>query len=120
MSPRAAVPDPDRGPSRFLDPLGPMRSQRPRRNRPPTEPETMHTLRGIAVSSGIAIGPVQVFDPHGPRLPHRAVAAEDVARELDRLERGLETAFGEAQAAEAEARARLGPQYADILGRTPR
>ncbi len=120
MSRRAAVPDPDHGPRpRKRDGLacspnhaGPS----PRRNRPPIERETMHTLRGIAVSSGIAIGPVQVIDPHGPRLPHRAIALENVASELERLDRGLETAYGEAQAAEAEAREPPRPQYADILG----
>ncbi len=75
----------------------------------------MQTLRGIAVSPGIAIGPALVLDPHGLRLPPRAVAAEAVAAELDRLDRGLDSARAEAEAAEAEARERLGPQYADIL-----
>lgn len=87
---------------------------------PPARPVsplmTMHTLRGIAVSSGVAIGPALVIDPRGPRLPHRAIAAEAVAAELERLDRGLSLARTEAEAAEASARARLGPQYADILG----
>ena len=50
----------------------------------------MQTLRGIAVSPGIAIGPALVLDPRGLRLPHRAIAAEAVAAELDRLDRGLD------------------------------
>jgi phosphotransferase system enzyme I (PtsI) len=75
----------------------------------------MQTLRGIAVSPGIAIGPALVLDPRGPRLPLRAIAAASVDSELERLEHSLETARAEAELAEAEARQRLGPQYADIL-----
>ncbi|MCA1684536.1 MAG: phosphoenolpyruvate--protein phosphotransferase [Planctomycetia bacterium] len=80
-----------------------------------TEQETMQTLRGIAVSPGVAIGPAMVIDPHGQRLPHRNITAEAVPEELERLDRGLGQARGEAEAAETEARERLGPQYADIL-----
>lgn len=80
-----------------------------------TEPETMQTLRGIAVSPGVAIGPSMVVDPHGPRLPHRSITPDAVAAELERLDRGLGLARAEAEAAEAEARKDLGPQYADIL-----
>ncbi len=86
-------------------------------NRPgPPKSKTMHTLRGIAVSPGIAIGPVRVLDPRGLRPPLRAVSAEAVPAEYDRLDRALESARSEAEAAEAEARDRIGPQYADILG----
>jgi phosphotransferase system enzyme I (PtsI) len=75
----------------------------------------MQTLRGIAVSPGIAIGPPLVIDPRGLRLPPRAIDAGAVAAELDRLDGGLEAARVEAEAVEADARRRLGPQYADIL-----
>jgi phosphotransferase system enzyme I (PtsI) len=75
----------------------------------------MQTLRGIAVSPGVAIGPSLVINPRGPRLPHRVIAAEAVPAELERLDRGLESAYREVEQAEAEARQRLGPQYADIL-----
>jgi phosphotransferase system enzyme I (PtsI) len=75
----------------------------------------MQTLRGIAVSPGVAIGPAVVLDPGGQRLPHRTIAPGAVAAELERLDRGLERARAEAEAAEAEARQRLAPQYADIL-----
>jgi len=75
----------------------------------------MHTLRGIAVSPGVAIGPAMVIDPHGQRLPHRNIAAEAVAAELERLDQSLSRARAEVEAAEAEARQRLGPLYADIL-----
>jgi phosphotransferase system enzyme I (PtsI) len=83
--------------------------------RPSVKSLTMQTLRGVAVSPGVAIGPPLVVDPRGQRLPHRAISAEAVASELERLELGLASAKGEAEAAEAEARQRLGPQYADIL-----
>ena len=80
-----------------------------------TRSRTMQTLRGIAVSPGVAIGPSLVIDPRGQRLPRRAIAAEAVDAELERLDRGLESAYRHAEQAEAEARERLGPQYADIL-----
>ena len=75
----------------------------------------MHVLRGIAVSPGIAVGPIVVLDTRGIRLPPRKIAAEAVERELERLDEGLEVAGREAAEAEVEARTRLGPQYADIL-----
>ena len=75
----------------------------------------MHTLRGIAVSPGIAIGPVRVLDPRGLRPIPRAVSIEAVPAEFYRLDRALELARVEAEAAELEARQRIGPQYADIL-----
>ncbi len=75
----------------------------------------MNTLRGIAVSPGIAIGPVRVLDPHGLRPPPRAVSPECVPAEFERLDRALGLAKVDAEAAEAEARERIGPQYADIL-----
>jgi len=75
----------------------------------------MQTLRGIAVSPGVAIGPPLVLDPRGQRMPQRLISAEAVAEELERLDRGLESARSEAEQAEAEARERIGPQYADIL-----
>ncbi len=81
---------------------------------PPPAP-AMEILSGIAVSPGIAIGPAMVVDPSGMSLPNRAIPPESIPAELDRLERALETARLGAESAEADARARLGPQYADIL-----
>jgi phosphotransferase system enzyme I (PtsI) len=75
----------------------------------------MRVLRGIAVSPGIAIGPVLVLDSRGVRLPPRRIDAGAVAAELARLDDGLNAAVSEAAQAEQEARLRLGPQYADIL-----
>ena len=75
----------------------------------------MLTLRGIAVSPGIAIGPLRVVDPRGHRSTPRAIAADAVDAEFDRLDQALRRAGLEAEAAEADARQRIGPQYADIL-----
>ena len=75
----------------------------------------MHVLRGIAVSPGIAIGPIVVLDTRGIRLPPRKITAEAVEGQLERLDDGLEVAGREAAEAEVEARTRLGPQYAEIL-----
>lgn len=96
-------------------PPPPVRPPGIRRARARSRPEPMQTLRGIAVSPGIAIGPAMVLDPHGQRLPCRNIALVAVASELARLDRALELAHAEAEAAETEARQRLGPQYADIL-----
>lgn len=82
----------------------------------PTETPPPLTLRGLAVSAGVAIGPVVVFDPRGLRLPPRDVDPSQVADELKRLDRALDEALADALAAEADARARIGAQYADILG----
>ncbi len=82
----------------------------PKQPKPP-----MQTLRGIAVSPGVAIGPPLVTDPRGLRLPPRSIPAETVPEELERLDRGLDAAKAEAEAAVNDARKRLGPQYADIL-----
>ncbi|WP_337175961.1 phosphoenolpyruvate--protein phosphotransferase [Paludisphaera sp.] len=77
----------------------------------PAEP----TLRGVGVSPGIAIGPVVVLDPRGPRPLARRIAAEAVPAEIARLESALAAAAAEVALAEEEARERLGPQYAGIL-----
>jgi phosphotransferase system enzyme I (PtsI) len=75
----------------------------------------MQVLRGLAVSPGIAIGPVVVVDSRGFRLPPRKIDASSVAGEVERLDRGLQAAGHEAEIAGSAARDRLGPQYADIL-----
>jgi phosphotransferase system enzyme I (PtsI) len=75
----------------------------------------MQVVRGFAVSAGIAIGPVVVLDRRGLPMPTRNIASSAVSSELDRLDRGLDEARAAAKSDEAEARTRLGPQYADIL-----
>ncbi|MDG3008039.1 phosphoenolpyruvate--protein phosphotransferase [Paludisphaera mucosa] len=81
----------------------------------PAETAPEQVFRGIGVSPGIAIGPVVVLDHQGLRLPPRKVAAEAVAAEVARLDEALAAAAAECAQAEAEARQRLGPQYAEIL-----
>lgn len=76
----------------------------------------MQIIRGIAVSPGLAIGPPLVFDPHGVRLPPRGIEPSNVAAEQDRLDRALQSARTEAERAADDARSRIAPQYADILG----
>src|SRR5262245_37636306 len=76
---------------------------------------TMETLRGIAVSPGVAIGPVRVLDPHGRTLPPRPIESKEVPHQLVRLDEALAAAAREAQVACDEARRRLGDQYGDIL-----
>jgi phosphotransferase system enzyme I (PtsI) len=76
----------------------------------------MKTLRGIAVSPGIAIGPAMVIDLRRISAPRRSITAEAVPLEFARLDRALAFAREDAENAEKEARKRLGPQYADILG----
>lgn len=78
-------------------------------------PRPMQVLRGIAISPGIAAGPVVVLDRRGLALPTRSVGEEAVVGELDRLERGLESARAAAEGDVAEVSRRLGPQYAEIL-----
>jgi phosphotransferase system enzyme I (PtsI) len=75
----------------------------------------MQVLRGIAISPGIAQGPVVVLDRHGLALPPRVIAEESVVGELDRLGRGLESARAAAEGDASEVCRRLGPQYAAIL-----
>ncbi len=76
----------------------------------------MKTLRGIAVSPGIAIGPAMVIDLRRVSAPRRSITAEGVPGEFQRLDLAICLAKVDAEAAESEARLRLGPQYADIFG----
>lgn len=82
----------------------------------PASAPPMQILSGIAVSPGIAIGPALLVDPEGLHLPTRAIAAEGLDAELERLDNALDSARRGAESAENDARERLGPQYADILG----
>ena len=75
----------------------------------------MQVLKGQAVSAGIVIGPVVVCDPRGLRLPPRSIGPEAIVSELERLDRGLDAATSAAGRDEADARTRLGPQFAAIL-----
>ncbi len=82
-------------------------------SRPALRP--MQILRGIAISPGIAQGPVVVLDRRGLALPTGSLAEEDVSEELVRLGAGLDAARAAAEADAVEVSRRLGPQYAEIL-----
>lgn len=82
--------------------------------RSPKRP-SMTTLRGIAVSPGLAIAPIEIHDIRRLGLPTSHIEPAQIDAELERLDRGLKAAQKAAEADEADARKRLGPQYADIL-----
>lgn len=92
--------------------MGPMAAANPTMR---AIPRAMQVLRGIAISPGIAMGPVVVLDRRGLALPTRLIAFDAVPEELARLARGLESAGRAVAADAAELRDRLGPQYAEIL-----
>lgn len=82
---------------------------------PVANQSAMQLLRGIAVSPGVAIGSARILDPRGINLPPRAISAASIDGEIARLEGALAAAQGNAESAEADARDRLGPEYAAIL-----
>lgn len=49
------------------------------------KPSGEHILRGIGVSSGIAIGPAYVIDQHGIAVPEYVIQSLQVDKELERL-----------------------------------
>lgn len=98
----------------------PITSSQPILSRDPTVrrgPKTnaMESLRGIAVSPGVAIGPVRVLDLCGRTLPPRLIKQSDVPGQFARLDAALEAARAGAEITRDDAGRRLGPQYADIL-----
>ena len=78
-------------------------------------PPPMQVLRGLAVSPGIAIGPVVVLDPPRPAAAPPQDRGRGRRRRAGPARRGLDAAWREAEQAGSDARERLGPQYADIL-----
>ncbi len=98
---------------RNREPAVPRRTKSP--PPPPPAPQPMQVLRGIAVSPGVAIGPALALDPRGLCLPPRGIQASAVAAEQARLDVALAAAKAQAEAAEDDARRRLGPEYAAIL-----
>jgi phosphoenolpyruvate-protein phosphotransferase (PTS system enzyme I) len=76
----------------------------------------MITLRGIPVSSGVAIGPALVLDAEGVRVAQRRVAAKDVDCEVARLHTALAAAAFDATRTQRDITARLGAKYGAIFG----
>jgi len=70
---------------------------------------------GLAVGSGLAIGPVIALDPRTPGQTVRSIEPNQVDSEIQRLAQALTEAARATSDAVNEARDRLGTQYADIL-----
>jgi phosphotransferase system enzyme I (PtsI) len=75
----------------------------------------MQVFKGIEVAPGVVIGPVQVLDDVVERVPHRKVPAEDVNRQLRRLEQSLDHACIELGAERNRIAAELGHEPAKIF-----
>ena len=84
--------------------------------RPDGHRRPMQVLRGIAVSPGIAIGPVAGARPARPAAaaPQRSPPRRSPPSSPGSTA-GLDAAVRRGRAGRGEARHRLGPQYADIL-----
>jgi phosphotransferase system enzyme I (PtsI) len=76
----------------------------------------MEIKRGIAVSSGVAIGPALVLDSEWFRIPQRAVSANQLDSECQRLRQAVAQAAAETRANQDAVTAKLGPQYGAIFG----
>jgi len=72
-------------------------------------------IRGVAVSPGIAVGPVLVVRWELPVVPERTIAAGDVARELRRLHEALEWARERVEGMRERAEERAGANEARIF-----
>jgi phosphotransferase system enzyme I (PtsI) len=76
----------------------------------------MEIKRGIAVSSGVAIGPALVLDSEWFRIPQRAIHSTEVEAECARLRQALLQAAQETRTHQDAVAAKLGPQYGAIFG----
>ena len=75
----------------------------------------MKELRGIPVSSGVAIGRVFLLEGARWRVPRRTIDADSVEGEVARLERALDASMEDLSALRTEAEAELGPEAASIF-----
>jgi phosphotransferase system enzyme I (PtsI) len=76
----------------------------------------MEVLKGIPVSPGIAIGRVFILDDVRTRIPRRAVPANAVEREKQRLTAALDAARDELVQLSRQAEHQLGADAAKIFG----
>jgi len=74
------------------------------------------SLRGIPVSSGVAIGPALVLDSEGVRIPQKRVPPNQVEGEVTRLHTALAASAFEATQAQREITQRLGAKFGAIFG----
>lgn len=75
----------------------------------------MQTLRGIAVSPGVAIGKAVVLDAADRPVPMRQIPEEDVPVELERLEQALSASSRELAELRERTADLLGDKVADIF-----
>lgn len=75
----------------------------------------MHTLQGIAVSPGVAIGEALIFDNDGFRIPRRFVVRDAVDEELARLDKAMDSVGGEMERNRDAITQQLGQQYGAIF-----
>lgn len=76
----------------------------------------MQVKCGIAVSPGVAIGPVMLFGAEGFRIPQRFVSIDAVEAEIGRFRKAIENVTKRIEENERVAQDRLGDQYAAIFG----
>ena len=75
----------------------------------------MEIKQGIAVSPGIAIGPVLVLDTEGVVISNRSIAADQVEAEVQRLADALVHAAEQARERQRTLTAQLGKSIGDIF-----
>lgn len=75
----------------------------------------MHTLHGIAVSPGVAIGEAFVWDNERQRVPRRPITPPQVSGELNRFRHALRASVAEMQRRRDAVSKELGPQYGAIF-----
>ncbi len=75
----------------------------------------METIRGIPVSSGIVIGRVFRLGEAEQRVPHRRIEANEVDREIERMNTAFEEAIADLEALRDRTRVQLGAEPAKIF-----
>lgn len=75
----------------------------------------MEILRGIPVSSGVAIGPALILDTEGVRIPLRRIPAAQVDAELQRLHNAIAAAAAESRENQRVISDRIGRKYGAVF-----
>jgi phosphotransferase system enzyme I (PtsI) len=75
----------------------------------------MEIVQGVTVAPGVAIAEAVVFDAEEYRIPYRHVSKAEVRRELDLLDRALESSVAELTEQKESVAAQLGHDAADVF-----
>ncbi|MHC4909452.1 MAG: phosphoenolpyruvate-utilizing N-terminal domain-containing protein, partial [Planctomycetota bacterium] len=75
----------------------------------------MEVIKGIPVSSGVVIGSAFVLDEVRERVPYHTVGADDVDREIGRLDEAIALGIQDVEADRDRAARELGPEPAKIF-----